>query len=139
MTPAEKFEAWLGIYKMEDYAPEMVPGFTAMMEFLDFMPVPKWVLEMNDDERLGCIAYGLEQFMMDWKTIPWDEVPEGMRQYRDEDDCPIGAGKHPDFGWFVLGCGQGPFIIWTECSIERLLAEYRDFRPLGGVTNREQT
>jgi len=37
MKSQDKFASWLAIYQMEDYAPEMVPGFTAMMDLLDFL------------------------------------------------------------------------------------------------------
>jgi len=63
-------------------------------------------------------AYGLEQYGIDpdqweanpeWKSIlPVDVIEELSEPY------PIMLGKHPTKGWFVLGTGQGPYIIWTE-------------------------
>ena len=54
MTSAEKFEMWLSIHKMEDHAPELVPGLEAMMELMDFQPVPQWVLEIKEGELKPC-------------------------------------------------------------------------------------
>lgn len=88
---------------------------------------------MSDDERLGAIAYGLESYMVNWDTIPWDEVPLEMQGFKNEDGYPIGAGRHPKFGWFVLASGQGPYIVWTECGMDRLLREFEDFRELGSL------
>jgi hypothetical protein len=28
--------------------------------------------------------------------------------------CSIGIGFNEEVGWFVLGCGQGPMLLWTE-------------------------
>ena len=47
----------------------------------------------------------------------WDlEVPPEVRIHGVEDEgaYPTGYGRHPEKGWFVLGAGQGPFIIWAE-------------------------
>lgn len=48
----------------------------------------------------------------------WDlEVPPEVRVEGISDEIdryPVGYGYHPDKGWFVLGAGQGPFIIWAE-------------------------
>ena len=27
---------------------------------------------------------------------------------------PTGLSKHPEHGYIIVGCGQGPFIIWSE-------------------------
>ena len=26
----------------------------------------------------------------------------------------IGLGKHPEKGWIIMCCGQGPFLAWSE-------------------------
>jgi len=47
----------------------------------------------------------------------WDlEVPPEVRVegIDDEGSYPTGYGRHPEHGWFVLGAGQGPFIIWAQ-------------------------
>ena len=31
-----------------------------------------------------------------------------------EPGASIGIGRNGEVGWFVLGCGQGPFLIWAE-------------------------
>lgn len=33
--------------------------------------------------------------------------------------CSIGIGRNDAVGWFVLGCGQGPCVIWLECDADK--------------------
>ena len=77
------------------------------------------------------IALWLEKFLVSWKNVPWDEVPEGMQEFKDEEYCrmqggPIGIGKHPTLGWFVLACGQGPFVIWIGVDDDTLMKGWKD-------------
>lgn len=51
MTPAEKFQLWLSVYDMEDWAPEVAVCFAETIEFLDFMRPPKWMLEEINNEQ----------------------------------------------------------------------------------------
>jgi hypothetical protein len=48
----------------------------------------------------------------------WDrEVPPEVRVYGIEDEVvryPVGYGRHPELGWFVISTGQGPFVVWAE-------------------------
>lgn len=60
-------------------------------------------------------ALSLEKHMIPPER--WDlEVPPEVRLHgiEDERSHPTGYGRHPDKGWFVLGSGQGPFVIWSE-------------------------
>jgi len=57
----------------------------------------------------------LEQYLIPPDT--WDlSVPGEVRIHgiKDEGIYPTGYGRHPKDGWFVLGAGQGPFIIYAE-------------------------
>lgn len=56
---------------------------------------------------------------------PWEEetLAHFPEKYQDELRHPelygsIGIGHTEKTGWFILGTGQGPFIIWTEKSIK---------------------
>ena len=47
----------------------------------------------------------------------WDlEVPPEVRVHgvEDEGSYPIGYGRNPEKGWFVLSGGQGSFIVWAQ-------------------------
>jgi len=46
-----------------------------------------------------------------------DELNYIIRWSRGEEKHmphPTGIGHHPEYGWFCIGAGQGPFIIWVE-------------------------
>ena len=58
-------------------------------------------------------------FKLEKYLIPperWNgEVPNFVRdKINPEDDSPIGFGYTKETGWFILGTGQGPFLIWKE-------------------------
>lgn len=40
--------------------------------------------------------------------IRWDRGEETHMPH------PTAIGFHPEYGWFCLGTGQGPFVIWIE-------------------------
>ena len=69
----------------------------------------------------------LEEFLIpvaDWGLCPY---PEAVEMARKESDAgyPTGIAKDPDGGWWVLGCGQGPFIMWpSESSRQEENDEY---------------
>lgn len=46
----------------------------------------------------------------------YDEMPVQCQSAVDESysGTPIGIGRNDKVGWFVLGFGQGPFVIWLE-------------------------
>lgn len=68
------------------------------------------------------MTIGLEKYLI--CPVNWDDdiswrgiIP---RQYVEELDSaapgrqPIGLGRHPKGGWFVMCSGQGPFVAWSE-------------------------
>jgi hypothetical protein len=65
-------------------------------------------------------ALALEKHMI--APERWDlEVPPEVRLHGIEDEIvryPIGYGRHPDRGWFVISGGQGPFLVWAEWQQE---------------------
>ena len=58
----------------------------------------------------------LEQYLISPER--WDrEVPGEVRVHGITDEIeryPVGYGRHPEDGWFVLSCGQGSFIVWAQ-------------------------
>ncbi len=49
-----------------------------------------------------------------------DEIEYNIRWSNGEEKDmphPIGLGFREDIGYFMIGCGQGPFIIWSEKEI----------------------
>lgn len=76
----------------------------------------------------------LDDLSLERHLIPperWDlEVPPEVRVEGISDEIdryPVGYGRHPDKGWFVLGAGQGPFIIWAEWLTPSGVQELTDF------------
>lgn len=61
----------------------------------------------------------LEKFLI--PPEKWNGLYAGMPDYckkvidilQENSDC-IGIGWCEEVGWFVLGAGQGPHIIWQE-------------------------
>jgi len=63
-------------------------------------------------------AFELEHYLIDPEK--WDDrllslIPCNIRdELEGLNPTPIGIGIHPSCGIFVLGTGQGPFIMWTQ-------------------------
>ena len=58
-------------------------------------------------------------FELEKHLIPfteWEEkVPKFVRDMVDLDDGqPTGIGYTEKTGWYILGTGQGPFVVWME-------------------------
>ncbi len=49
-----------------------------------------------------------------WKGL-YSELPEECKRIvdSDEEQC-VGIGKNEKLGWFVMGSGQGPCLLWSE-------------------------
>jgi len=81
------------------------------------MTLPKAILPILDAEDGMFKASYLEKYIIpvsDWGN---PEVPEGIRQCAEissKEGIPSAIAHHMEFGWFVLQCGQGPYIAWTE-------------------------
>lgn len=41
-----------------------------------------------------------------------------MNAFLNKYGGPTAISLHPKYGWVVLGCGQGPFIMWSEKEID---------------------
>jgi hypothetical protein len=48
-------------------------------------------------------------------------MPKECQEASKETGCPIGIGRNDQVGWFVLGCGQGAFVIWVESEADKYL------------------
>jgi hypothetical protein len=60
-------------------------------------------------------AFCLEALLLE--PDRWDlEVPPEVRirGIDAEGSYPIGYGRHPEKGWFVLTTAQGPALLWAE-------------------------
>ena len=72
-------------------------------------------------------AYTAEKDLISLYKIKKKQIPEegrkilrNLEKERKEAkkvkmlSAPYGVGKNDKYGWFILGCGQGPFFIWAE-------------------------
>ncbi len=67
---------------------------------------------MHDVNR----ALALEQYMIsasDWDDCPYPEAIELARKCSGE-GYSTGMAVDPDGKWYVLMCGQGPFVAWES-------------------------
>jgi len=86
--------------------------------------VPRGVLgslaEVRVSHYLHKIAFEAESNLLPPETWDYlDDLPEEAKRILTEPDAggPVGLAKHREYGYIVLGCGQGPFIIWSEREI----------------------
>ncbi len=72
-------------------------------------------------------AMSLEKFLLptdEWmrEDHPWRSiVPRDKIDLIDEamdERFSVGVAYHPDWGYALLGTGQGPFVIWSEFNLE---------------------
>ena len=61
----------------------------------------------------------LEGYLIDpdkWHDLYKKMPPECKKVVDDcdiEPDC-IGIGRNEEHGWFIIGAGQGPCLLWSE-------------------------
>lgn len=69
----------------------------------------------EDTQQLAML---LEPYLIKppWKSELIEKFPSNVQDEARANDQPIGLGQHPKYGWFALGTGQGPFVIWIECD-----------------------
>jgi hypothetical protein len=48
-----------------------------------------------------------------WRSVMPEHVVEELDN-AGPGRQPIGLGKHPEKGWFVMCAGQGPLVVWSE-------------------------
>ena len=81
---------------------------------------------MYSADRISKFAGMLESYLIPreyWHIVPRRIIAEVTL---DDGDSEVIA-HHPDYGWFVLATGQGPFVAWTdmgESMFERVVADY---------------
>lgn len=63
--------------------------------------------------------HSLESKLIDpdqWDTL-YEQMPkhcqETVDRLRESPDC-IGIGYYAEIGWFIVGAGQGPCLLWSE-------------------------
>lgn len=67
--------------------------------------------------------FALEKQLIDWEKLK--KIKEHLPVYcqrlldmtPDELGGSTGIGRNEELGWFVMGCGQGPCLLWTEIKI----------------------
>ena len=52
----------------------------------------------------------------DWKKLVPEHIYNEYLAPEVNEGCPIGCGYTKETGWFVIGSGQGPFLIFKEKS-----------------------
>ena len=83
-----------------------------------------------DQNIMMNFAMMIEKYMI--PSDKWDEcsAPDELLKLAKKDSAqgyPTGISRHPDYGWFGLGTGQGPYVWWCETSwgeFEKLAEEY---------------
>lgn len=72
-------------------------------------------------------VYELEKHLISkekWGIVP-QKVIDALGEPLEEavKSGPVGVGYTKETGWFILMCGQGPFIFWLERESE---GEYKN-------------
>jgi len=72
----------------------------------DLIPSEDWT-----DEVIAHYPKGIQEELKVLRAgPPWKQDSQGRTLLPH----PTGVGFREDVGWFCIGCGQGPFIIWLE-------------------------
>lgn len=48
-----------------------------------------------------------------WLDI-YDQMPDKCKEVVDAPPQCLGIGRNKKYGWFIMGSGQGPCLIWSE-------------------------
>lgn len=48
-----------------------------------------------------------------WQNL-YVEMPKKCQEIVDGSTECIGIGKNNKIGWFIMGSGQGPVLLWSE-------------------------
>ncbi|MGD9156858.1 MAG: hypothetical protein PVG39_00490 [Desulfobacteraceae bacterium] len=62
----------------------------------------------------------LEKIMLPselWKHF-YDIMPKECKEVVDNSEPLIGIGRHKKIGWYIVGSGQGPCLLWSEKKYE---------------------
>lgn len=49
-----------------------------------------------------------------WSGYILSKFPKDVQDELVSKTSPMGIGHHNEIGWYCLGAGQGPFLIWAE-------------------------
>lgn len=76
---------------------------------------------MIDRERTMNFALMLEKHMIppdEWDTCGAPITLLGPAKRESDNGYPTGIAYHPEYGWFGLATGQGPFVWWYDMTHE---------------------
>ena len=62
------------------------------------------------------IVCKLEDDLIDpdkWADL-YNQMPIKCKELVDEPLCCLGIGQNEKLGWFIMGSGQGPSLLWQE-------------------------
>ena len=63
---------------------------------------------------LRCISvFELETYSIPVKDWANCDAPKEAKELLKDGGGPIGLANHLIYGWFVLGAGQGPCVLWS--------------------------
>ena len=48
-----------------------------------------------------------------WDAL-YSSMPKECKEVVDGPPDCIGIGYNDEYGWFILGSGQGPYLCWSE-------------------------
>ncbi len=48
-----------------------------------------------------------------WKEL-YDQMPKECQEVVDGPPECLGIGRNEKLGWFIMGSGQGPCLLWSE-------------------------
>lgn len=51
-----------------------------------------------------------------WKKF-YNIMPRECQEVVDGPPDALGIGYDEEYGWYILGCGQGPYMCWNEKGI----------------------
>ena len=60
-----------------------------------------------------------------WAEL-YNQMPLECKEVVDEPPCGLGIGRNEKLGWFIMGSGQGPCLLWQEKSKQRRKYEKRN-------------
>lgn len=53
-----------------------------------------------------------------WQHL-YSAMPDKCKEVVDGPPDCLGIGKNKEIGWYILGSGQGPHLLWSEKGISQ--------------------
>lgn len=89
---------------------------------------------MRPSEKHMSFAMMLENHMIppnEWDTCGAPSALVGPAKRDADNGYPTGIALHPEYGWFGLGTGQGPFVWFHEMTREEFNELVEDYFKAG--------